>query len=821
MIGKGLNPIDIRLPQSVVKGAVKLDPSISNYLVKPFKFPTDPRNLSCYVQYDKSTDTIAEFLKNVTRQLELPEVDDVDSYSLMFEDNGVFVSEERVDMLKQGFILMLTASPGNYVQFVEKALETGSEYSQETLKTLQLMERLAKDKVFLEAYEKVSGMEKIILYIKSGKFSQNGISLSSLFNIFLTLMSTLEGQNPDKAKFYWYGLGNDFISEVASHISGRTKLESNESLTASLNVIDFILKKCQNSQLCQLQREVPFESLIMHLEKSDKRIPVSILNLMSSLYWVADETLKVDILQILKNNAFRSMICKLLKRQDSITVDSELAKPLLKLQDIIMSDLSAKALKKPTDVEIEIIRNMESLNPCIFDGNIYHVSPSKSSLTTTTFGVDEDDISTSSFSDVFPTLVIDWSEFTDLVTKTPPGLLVLEAILYFDEKYPQLLRDINTENIVWQETSSWPFPIVSVYLVSIIIDLFSIIPNKPDNSEIISKLCDKFKRSSTLSRDSNETVTRENKLHLIFFTVESPFHELFALSVRLFRRTWREMHASHEDVIKVLKVVKEQLERSLDSSLLSIKEYDNNLQKYSYYQMQKIWELERFEKDQSELQSDAIRHLTPKIRLEMEKLVKQNRKNEMKKGCVFFKVPKDKTNVKITSLGYWLWKLDRNERFLWYQEVDNDNCLEMDMKKAQKIPVMEITSCIFEESYAEYMLSTYGRKATFKIPSRGIGICINGSKDPDYNIALNNQKVVNIWIDGLNSLLHDKLITAESIVEVKKLADFDVKVRLMYIDRLPEIRECEIGSKLERVVPPPPSDLSWIPTNSNDRVRDF
>ncbi|CEF66652.1 Engulfment/cell motility, ELMO domain and Domain of unknown function DUF3361 domain-containing protein [Strongyloides ratti] len=814
IIGKGLNPIDIRLPQSVFKGAVKLDPFISNYLIKPFKYPTDPKYLSCYVQYDKSTDTVSEFLKNIIRQLELPSEDEIDGYSLTFEEDGIFVTEERINKLKQGFILILTASPNNYVQYVENIIKTGSEYGQDTLKTLQLMERLSKDKIFLQAFEKHCGIGKIISYIEAGKFSQNGTSLSCLFNIFLTLMTTLEIEDKDKATSYWFGLSNKFISEVASHISGRTKLESNESLNASLNVIEFILKKCQKNQLHQLQREVPFESLIMHLEKSDKRIPIAILNLMNSLYGVADECLKIEMLQILKNNAFRSMICKLLKRQDTTKLDQELSKPMKNLQVILMSDLAMKALKKPSEVEIEIIRNMESLNPCSFDGSIYHTSPTKSlgAATITTFGVEEDDISTSSFSDVYPPLNVDWNEFTDLVSKTPPGLLVLEAILYFDEKYPQLLRDINSENIVWQETSSWPFPIVSIYLVSILIDLFSIVPSKSENSGCL-KITDKLKRVSTFSKESNET-NKEDNLHLIFFTIESPFHELFSLSVRLFRRTWREMHASSEDLMKVIKVVKEQLERSLEFNPLSIKDYDNCLQKFSYYQMQKIWELERFEKDQSELQSDAIRHLTPKLRLKMEKLVKQNRKNEMKKGCVFYKVPKDKGNNKITSLGYWLWKLDRNERFLWYQDVENENCLDMNMSKAKKLPVMEITSCIFEEAYAEYMLSTYGRKGTFKIPSRGIGICINGSKDPDFNIALSNQKKVNIWIDGLNSLINDKLITAESIVEVKKLADFDVKVRLMYIDCLPEIRECEIGSKLERVIPPPPTDFSWISLKS-------
>uniref|UniRef100_A0A0N5A173 ELMO domain-containing protein n=1 Tax=Parastrongyloides trichosuri TaxID=131310 RepID=A0A0N5A173_PARTI len=803
IIVKGLNPVDTRLPQSIIKGAVKLDLHISNYLIKPFKYPIDPKYISCYVQYDKSIDTVTEFLKNVTRQLELPPEDNIDSYGLMFDTGDLFLNEDRVNLLKQGFILTLTASPANYVKVLMKTLETGSDYGQDTLKALQVMERLSQDVVFLLEFESIDGIQKIVSFIEAGKYNQNGTFLSSLFNIFLILMSTLEKENEELSIIYWKNLTNKFISEVASHISGRTKLEINESLVASLNIIDCILKKCGAHQISQLQQEIPFESLIRHLEKSDKRIPIRILNLMCSLYYVAEDLLKVDILSILKDAPFRNMICKLIKQQDLSSIDTELAKPMKNLQDILRSELTAKALQKPTDDEIDVIRNMESLNPCVYPNSIlYPISPSG----TTVFGTEEDDISTSSFSDAYPSLLIDWNEFTDLIYKNPPGLLALETILFFDTNYPTLLKEINAENIVWQETSSWPFPIVAVHLVSILIELFSIVP--PDNGA--PKVLGTLKRASTFSRDSNDVMKRNDTIYFMFFTIEHPFYELFALSIRLFRRTWREMHASHEDVIKVLKVVKEQLERALECNPFSIKDYDNCLLKYSYYQMQKIWEFERFAKDQSELQSDAIRHLTPKLRIQMEELVKKNRKNEMKKGFVFIKIPKEKPGSKTASLNYILLKLDRNERFLWFHDVDNEDSTTMDMRKAKKLPIMEITSFLFEESYMEYMQSNYGRKLSMRIPSKGICLCFNGSKDPEINISSDNQIVINCWIDGLNCLINDKIITADSIVEVKKLADFDVKVRLMYIDCLPEIRECEIGSKIERKIPDLPDNFDWI-----------
>lgn len=38
---------------------------------------------------------------------------------------------------------------------------------------------------------------------------------------------------------------------------------------------------------------------------------------------------------------------------------------------------------------------------------------------------------------------------------------------------------------------------------------------------------------------------------VMLFKSDKPFVDLFAVMVRLFHRTWREMHASEEDINKV------------------------------------------------------------------------------------------------------------------------------------------------------------------------------------------------------------------------------------------------------------------------------
>lgn len=45
-------------------------------------------------------------------------------------------------------------------------------------------------------------------------------------------------------------------------------------------------------------REVPFESLIRHLEKSDERVILNVLMLMNSLYSKARDHVKNDIIEV-------------------------------------------------------------------------------------------------------------------------------------------------------------------------------------------------------------------------------------------------------------------------------------------------------------------------------------------------------------------------------------------------------------------------------------------------------------------------------------------------------------------------------------------
>uniref|UniRef100_A0AC35TMB7 ELMO domain-containing protein n=1 Tax=Rhabditophanes sp. KR3021 TaxID=114890 RepID=A0AC35TMB7_9BILA len=805
---KSLAPYNNKVPESLVKGAVELDKQIGEYLEKRFLFPAEPRLQSCYVQYNKSTDNLENFISNVVRDLQLPPVDEHDSYSLVMDNAEYFLNQENMNKLKQGFILTLTASPKNYACKLMKTLDENSTYEQIILKTLEKLEKMACDALFFKELERVNGIKKLIEYIEVGKFNKNGTALTHLYNIFLTLMHTNDGINVMSEESYWETLSNEFVTAVASHICEKSKIETNESLIGALDIVEGILLRCGTTQLNQLKKKVPFEALIRHLEKTDKRIVIKILNLMYALYKVGDEGLKITILKDMQSHTFRNTIMKILKQYSDLNkIEEDLVGALLQLKEVTVVELAKKCSHSPPIEQIMQIQQMPSLNPIVHPQLLYTTG----SAITTNFGANEDDISTSSGTDGLDYLDIDWNSFAEVVTQKPPGLLALDSILYFENNYSSLLQEINSENLIWQGTSSWPFPIVAAHLVTILVEIFEIPILDLVNGSLI-KSSVSLKRVSTLSGESSETTKPKSRLFFLFLTVGSVFHEVFTLSIRLFRRTWREMHASNKDVSKVLKVVKDQLSRALiNENPLTIIELDNILQKYSYYQMQKIWEKERFERDQSELQSDAIRQLKPHLRIKYEALVQQNRRNCMKKGFVFTKVPKEKTGIKSGNVAtLWLWKLDKNERFLWYQDVTNDKVKNLDMSQAQKVGIEEIGDCRFDTAYVKYMSEIYGSKAK-KIPNNGIAIFKQSSIEPEFNLATDDLKTLGVWQDGITSLLRNKLWTTQAIDHVEKLLRFDVNVRLMDIDCLPEIKECEIGVFVQRKVPDLPTDFSWIP----------
>jgi hypothetical protein len=244
---------------------------------------------------------------------------------------------------------------------------------------------------------------------------------------------------------------------------------------------------------------------------------------------------------------------------------------------------------------------------------------------------------------------------------------------------------------------------------------------------------------------------------LIMYNSERPFHDLFAVSLDLFFRTWREMHATGNDEDKVLHVVRHQLAYGIDNNPSSLKELDDILQrKFSYFHIQKIWEKRRVEMEELELKSSAIQDLQQYLRPTIEELVKTKMKNVLKNGFYFAKVTKGKlfsSDKKVV----WHWRLDEHERFLTYVECLDSNNLKLDLQNIKKLPISDIKRIVTGSEYSETVVQQIGMKLSKKSSSlsflkQGFSIELKDQSEP-LTIATEDKDVLQAWIEGLNYVL--------------------------------------------------------------------
>ncbi|EYC12207.1 hypothetical protein Y032_0048g1667 [Ancylostoma ceylanicum] len=96
------------------------------------------------------------------------------------------------------------------------------------------------------------------------------------------------------------------------------------------------------------------------------------------------------------------------------------------------------------------------------------------------------------------------------------------------------------------------------------------------------------------------------KLIELLFRCDSSLDSLFAVTVQLFHRTWREMHASHDEHDKVANVVHEQLRRAANHRPTNLNMLEDLLLALPYWKMKELWKRELIEKENNQLGSEVV-----------------------------------------------------------------------------------------------------------------------------------------------------------------------------------------------------------------------
>lgn len=225
--------------------------------------------------------------------------------------------------------------------------------------------------------------------------------------------------------------------------------------------------------------------------------------------------------------------------------------------------------------------------------------------------------------------------------------------------------------------------------------------------------------------------------------------------------------------LKVISIVHNQLERAFATNPESLEQLDKIFQqKFSYFYMQKIWERERIEQEELELNSKTIQSLRDFLRPNIEQLVIKRKKNFLKKGLIFAKFlaagGKNQNNHKDHSLSQlqqqhlsqqqlWFWHLDENERHLCFMDckLTNGKQNELDYSTLKKISIINIRRIIYGPEYSNKISQQFGVKFSKKSQSSlRCGLCIElNDESEQFHLTTINEADLNAWIDGMNCLI--------------------------------------------------------------------
>uniref|UniRef100_A0A8R1DFK5 ELMO domain-containing protein n=1 Tax=Caenorhabditis japonica TaxID=281687 RepID=A0A8R1DFK5_CAEJA len=281
------------------------------------------------------------------------------------------------------------------------------------------------------------------------------------------------------------------------------------------------------------------------------------------------------------------------------------------------------------------------------------------------------------------------------------------------------------------------------------------------------------------------------RLISILFASDSSFSAIFACTVHLFHRTWREMQAKGGEMEKVASVVAEQLRHVLKmKEIQDVETFNNDLEAFSYKAMKRIWRKEQEGKENDQLNSLAVIQLSAKLRPNLEEVVRVNHLNYLKHGAVFQKLVKNKK-------AYWHWKLDASEKMLTITVCDSDKFMGKSEKEQE-------TRQIWLKDIADVPKSVEDRKTSSSRSLPGLRIKM---KDGEELMAVSSdESQAAIWREALSQLIGENKSNkhtnpkTESMVE--QLLKMELRVRLL------NVNVANNGEKPE--IPPIPADISSI-----------
>ncbi|KHJ99581.1 ELMO/CED-12 family protein [Oesophagostomum dentatum] len=353
---------------------------------------------------------------------------------------------------------------------------------------------------------------------------------------------------------------------------------------------------------------------------------------------------------------------------------------------------------------------------------------------------------------------------------SPLGKLAVDTFATYTDEHSEDLRILVSENSMRSSGAAWQLVPVWINCISIVASIVGVIP------------CG---NQSTFAEE--ECV---EKLIELLFRSDCSFDSLFSVTVQLFHRTWREMHALKDEHEKVANVVHEQLRRAAYTRPANLAALEGRLSELSYWKMKDIWKHELYEKEKTQLESEVVSELRTLLKPSIEQLVRVNRKNALKQGFTFRRYLKGKTPHKGEDQ-FCFWKLDASD-VLCFTDTDVDSYVEgvSHVGNIRKVAVKDIKSV---ERVDDMTARKSGPQAMRYLRIElhdGTSIC--GATFSD--------RALSAWLDGLTDLIGKSSLSADAESTAERLLNIELRLRLVDVPNPCSCTE----------VPPLPSDFSWV-----------
>ncbi|XP_051161267.1 engulfment and cell motility protein 1 isoform X1 [Leptopilina boulardi] len=643
---------------------------------------------------------------------------DSEFFALQFSENNNqnYITEKNRNEVKNGSVLRLEHSPSKTASDILIQLNSNNTDEQ----SLQKLGVLSIDMTFALEFINKQGLALLISQIESGKYK--GSDLAYTLQSFVELM--------DHGIVSWDILETPFINKVASYVNNQSITQDSSVVKASLSILENIVLN-SSGKYTQVEKEVTFPNLVMHLQNNSSQIQQNAIALINALVLKADVSKRRAVSATLQSKQVRNVFLTNVV-QSTDQVGTEMAHQLYVLQTLMMSLLEQRMMMKMDPQDQDAHDKIKELRKIAFDTE----GSSIGDMAARKQGLFAKDYKKLGFKyDINPAL-----DFTE----TPPGMLALDCMIYFARNHTESYTKVVLENSCRADEHECPFGRTSV--------------------ELVKLLCDVLRIREAPSEQGQS-------YHPMFFTHDHPFEEFYCACIVLLNKTWKEMRATTEDFVKVFSVVREQITRALQCKPTGFDKFKSTLQQLTYTTITTLWQQERTNREEWESHARPVVELREQITPEILDIIQQQRLQFLVDGTRFTKYSARGQRIKDK---FWYVRLSPNHKVFHYGDCDEKSAPTID-ELPTKLAVVEIRGILIGRD-CPHMKDLQRRKTTHQL---AFSLVLDSVDVTSLDFVAPDEEIFDYWTDGINALLGNKMISKEKEKDLETLLSMDITLRLL------------------------------------------